>query len=30
MVGGVGESASGPAWRKVIEKSVKLKAKGDY
>ncbi len=30
MVGGVGESASGPAWRKVIEKSVELKAKGDY
>lgn len=30
MTGGVGESASGPAWRKVIEKSVELKAKGDY
>jgi 1A family penicillin-binding protein len=30
MVGGVGESASGPAWRKVIEKSVELKQKGDY
>lgn len=27
MVGGVGESASGPAWRKVIEKSVELKQK---
>lgn len=25
MVGGVGESASGPAWRKVIEKSVELR-----
>lgn len=25
MVGGVGESASGPAWRRVIEKSVELK-----
>lgn len=24
MVGGVGESASGPAWRKIIEKSVEL------
>jgi len=30
MTGGVGESASGPAWRKVIEKSVELKQKGDY
>jgi len=29
MVGGVGESASGPAWRKVIEKSVELKQKAD-
>ncbi|MDD4531118.1 MAG: PBP1A family penicillin-binding protein [Candidatus Pacebacteria bacterium] len=27
MTGGVGESASGPAWRKVIEKSVELKQK---
>jgi 1A family penicillin-binding protein len=27
MVGGVGESASGPAWRKVIEKTVELKQK---
>lgn len=27
MVGGVGESASGPAWRKIIEKSVELKQK---
>jgi membrane peptidoglycan carboxypeptidase len=27
MVGGVGESASGPAWRKVIEKSVELQNK---
>jgi membrane peptidoglycan carboxypeptidase len=27
MVGGVGESASGPAWRKIIEKSVELKKK---
>ena len=26
MVGGVGESASGPAWRKIIEKSVELKS----
>ena len=25
MTGGVGESASGPAWRKIIEKSVELK-----
>lgn len=25
MVGGVGESASGPAWRSIIEKSVELK-----
>jgi membrane peptidoglycan carboxypeptidase len=30
MTGGVGESASGPAWRKVIEKTVELKQKGDY
>ncbi|MCK9446936.1 PBP1A family penicillin-binding protein [bacterium] len=29
MVGGVGESASGPAWRKAIEKSVELKQKAD-
>jgi 1A family penicillin-binding protein len=29
MVGGVGESASGPAWRRVIEKSVELKQKTD-
>lgn len=27
MTGGVGESASGPAWRKIIEKSVELKQK---
>jgi 1A family penicillin-binding protein len=27
MVGGVGESASGPAWRNIIEKSVELKQK---
>jgi len=25
MTGGVGESASGPAWRRIIEKSVELK-----
>jgi 1A family penicillin-binding protein len=25
MVGGVGESASGPAWRKMIEKSVEIR-----
>ena len=25
MVGGVGESASGPAWRKIIEKSVEIR-----
>ncbi|MFA5072210.1 MAG: penicillin-binding transpeptidase domain-containing protein, partial [Candidatus Pacearchaeota archaeon] len=30
MVGGVGESASGPAWRKVIEKTVELKQKADW
>jgi 1A family penicillin-binding protein len=29
MVGGVGESASGPAWRRIIEKSVELKQKTD-
>ena len=28
MVGGVGESASGPTWRKLIEKSVELKNSG--
>lgn len=26
MTGGVGESASGPAWRRIIEKSVELKS----
>jgi len=25
MYGGVGESASGPQWRKIIEKSVEIR-----